>query len=94
VRLVSCVQASAAHPFFFFLRGCVLLRAKHPVYTEPSVLARTHLVTHDVVFNDTTPKVGAILARVREDYSCWRQARIFRSDFFGLVEPLSLFGGE
>jgi hypothetical protein len=46
-----------------------------------------------VVFNDATPEVGAILARVREDYSRWRQARLFCSDSFGLVEPLPLLGG-
>jgi hypothetical protein len=49
---------------------------------------------NDVVFNGATPEVGAILARIREDYSRWRQARLFRSDSFGLVEPLPLFGGE
>jgi hypothetical protein len=47
---------------------------------------------NDLVFNGATPEVGAILARIREDYSRWRQARIFRSDYFGLVEPLPLPG--
>jgi hypothetical protein len=47
-----------------------------------------------VVFNGATPEVGAILARIREDYSRWRQTRLFRSDSFGLVEPLPLLGGE
>jgi hypothetical protein len=47
-----------------------------------------------VVFNDASPEVGAILARIRKDYSRWRQARLFRSDSFGLVEPLPLLEGE
>jgi hypothetical protein len=47
---------------------------------------------NDVVFNGARPEVEAILARIREDYSRWRLAKLFRTDSFGLVEPVSLQG--
>jgi hypothetical protein len=49
---------------------------------------------NDVVFNGARPDVGVILARIREEYSRWRLARLFRSDSFGFVEPVPWIGGE
>jgi hypothetical protein len=47
-----------------------------------------------VVFNGTRPNVEAILTRIREEYGRWRPARLFCSDSFGFVEPVSWITGE
>jgi hypothetical protein len=47
-----------------------------------------------VVFNGARPDVEAIKARVREEYSSWRLARLYRSDSFGFKEPVPWIGGE
>jgi hypothetical protein len=49
---------------------------------------------NDVVFNGARSDVEAIRARVREEYSSWRLARLCRSDSFGFVEPVPWIGGE
>jgi hypothetical protein len=47
-----------------------------------------------VVFNGARSDVEAILARIREEYGRWRLARLFRSNSFGFVEPVSWIAGE
>jgi hypothetical protein len=49
---------------------------------------------NDPVFNGAQPGVEAILARVREEYSRWRLARLFHSESFGFAEPVQWIGGE
>jgi hypothetical protein len=49
---------------------------------------------NDVVFNGARPDVEAIKTRVREEYSSWRRARLFRSESFGFEEPVPWIGGE
>jgi hypothetical protein len=49
---------------------------------------------NDVVFNGARPDVEVVLARIREEYNRWRLARLFRSDSFGFVEPMSWIMGE
>jgi hypothetical protein len=48
----------------------------------------------DVVFNGAWPAVETILARIREEYSRWRLARLFRSESFGFPEPVPWIAGE
>jgi hypothetical protein len=38
--------------------------------------------------------VEAILVRIREDYSHWRQARLFRSVFFWLSRTVAVAWGK
>jgi hypothetical protein len=47
-----------------------------------------------VVFNGAQPKLEVILAKVREEYSRWHLARLFRSDSFGFPEPVPWIDGE
>jgi hypothetical protein len=47
-----------------------------------------------VVFNGVRPDVEIILVRIREEYSRWRQARIFCSESFGFLEPVPWIGEE
>jgi hypothetical protein len=47
-----------------------------------------------VVFNGVRPAVEVIKAKVREEYSSWRLARLFRTDSFGFAEPVPWIGGE
>jgi hypothetical protein len=47
-----------------------------------------------VVFNGARPEVVAIESSIREEYSRWRLARLFRSDSFGFPELVQLIGGE
>jgi hypothetical protein len=49
---------------------------------------------NDVVFNGARSDVKAILARIREEYGRWRLARLFCSNSFGFVEPVSWIAGE
>jgi hypothetical protein len=45
---------------------------------------------NDVVFNGATPEVGAILARIREDYSRWHQARLSKREHSSYRQEICL----
>jgi hypothetical protein len=47
-----------------------------------------------VVFNGARPEVGAIEARIRDEYNMWRLVRLFCSDAFGFPEPVPWMPGE
>ena len=41
-----------------------------------------------MVFSGTTPSALAIRNKVKDEYDCWKAAKLFRGIVFGFPEPL------